>query len=1204
MKKYLSLLIFLLFAGSNIIAQTAVNITKPEPQNTEYVVTGNETLIATQSIILKPNTWIKSGSTFTAKISTDAYISGTFSDENYVFSRIYQNPLKNSSEIASNKDVLEKITYYDELGRPMQSIAIKASPTYKDIVTPIEYDKHGRQDKEYLPYIDSNGANASYRNTADAIAGDISYYKSYYPLEINNDKPNPFLQKKLEDSPLNRVFQQASPGLDWSLGNGHEIKFDYETNGNDEVKLYVVSLELKDNIYKPTLSISAINGGNYAAGELFKSVVKDENNNVTEEFKDKQGQIILKKAYGVSIVNGVSVNTAHETYYIYDDYGNLTFVLPPKANNEITESILENLSYQYRYDSKNRLAEKKLPGKGWEYIVYDQLDRPVLTQDANLRAENKWLFTKYDNFNRPLYTGEYLNTVETTRALIQNLVNSSLLFENRTATTLNINGTEVNYTNVAFPVNNIDLLTINYYDDYLNFNSKDSDVPNPANVASYGVTPISNAKGLITCTKVRVLDNPSWIKTVNYYDSDGRIIYNYNKNNFLETINTTKSKFDFVGKLLETTTTHQRSGTTITIVDTFTYDHTGRLLTQKQKVNNQDQELIASNSYDDLGKLITKEVGGKINQARLQIINYRYNIRGWLKNINDINTMGNDLFAFQMNYNDITNNNKKLYNGNISQTLWKTANLDKNLKSYTYTYDGLNRLNLATDNLNQFEENVTYDKNGNIMQLSRNGNTIPGTANFGPIDNLIYSYNGNKLAKVEDSVVSNREGFIDGSNISEEYTYDANGNMKTDANKGITTPISYNYLDLPNVVTLRGGHIKYTYDAVGVKQRKVVNGITTDYANGFQYENNELKFFPHSEGYVSNNKGIYSYIYNYKDHLGNIRVSYGDANSNGTIESSEIIEENNYYPFGLKHGGYNYVTSLGKGNETAQKYKYNGKELQDELQLNVYDYGARNYDPALGRWMSIDPLAEKSRRFNPFTYALNNPIYFIDPDGMEAKSTGVKLNKDGTYTVVSGKADGDKNVYIADKNGNYDKNSKTIGKSVSDSSFLDEKGKAVVGAIINTKSYEGSNFINNEIIKESPFIVTYMRNAGNGETYDLKDRGIDKIGASTSELQHRYRGSIGPNGEIGSARDFGDMGAGIVAGRFGLSWQAARLGFDGYQTYTDTSFKLLETEVGPTIQMIGGPRREAQISQKAQKAGWNIGIQLNKQDDKIDFFND
>ncbi|WP_281232399.1 RHS repeat domain-containing protein [Flavobacterium gelatinilyticum] len=208
--------------------------------------------------------------------------------------------------------------------------------------------------------------------------------------------------------------------------------------------------------------------------------------------------------------------------------------------------------------------------------------------------------------------------------------------------------------------------------------------------------------------------------------------------------------------------------------------------------------------------------------------------------------------------------------------------------------------------------------------------------------------------------------------------------MKTDANKGITA-ISYNHLNLPVSVTINGGIINYFYDATGVKQRKTVStGGSTDYAGSFVYENNALKQFSQPEGYIIKTSGIYNYIYQYKDHLGNIRLSYQDKDNNGSVNSSEIVQENNYYAFGLSHKGYNTAV-----NGIDNKYKYNGKELQDDnvngKRLDLYDYGARNYDPALGRWMNIDPLAEKYRRWSSYNYCIDNPMRFIDPDGMRIR---------------------------------------------------------------------------------------------------------------------------------------------------------------------------------------------------------------------------
>ncbi|EJL64495.1 RHS repeat-associated core domain-containing protein [Flavobacterium sp. CF136] len=283
-----------------------------------------------------------------------------------------------------------------------------------------------------------------------------------------------------------------------------------------------------------------------------------------------------------------------------------------------------------------------------------------------------------------------------------------------------------------------------------------------------------------------------------------------------------------------------------------------------------------------------------------------------------------------------------------------------------------------------------------LYSIVRNGTNETATA----IDNLVYSYGPtnatNQLTKVADS--SNKTlGFVDSAaNSVDDYSYDANGNMTKDNNKNITA-ITYNHLNLPIKITFATtGNIVYIYNAAGQKVQKVVtitspaSTTTTDYLGGYQYLNTVLQFFPTAEGYVEAvTASSFKYVYQYKDHLGNVRLSYKDSDGNGSIAAAEILEQNDYYPFGLKHTGYGPVI---QSTNPALKYKYNGKELQDELGLNFYDYGARNYDPALGRWMNMDPLAEKGRRWSPYNYAMDNPVYFIDPDGMGNVSDVLVVN--------------------------------------------------------------------------------------------------------------------------------------------------------------------------------------------------------------------
>src|SRR5690606_8820769 len=224
-------------------------------------------------------------------------------------------------------------------------------------------------------------------------------------------------------------------------------------------------------------------------------------------------------------------------------------------------------------------------------------------------------------------------------------------------------------------------------------------------------------------------------------------------------------------------------------------------------------------------------------------------------------------------------------------------------------------------------------------------------------------------------------GFKEGVYTGDAFIYDNYGNLIEDKNKGITS-ITYNHLNLPKEIIFENDENKkiiYLYNANGQKIKKtVVNSpsvSTVNYQGMFHYENGLLRFFATAEGYVMADTRGYNYVYNYTDHLGNIRLSYTDDSSFGL----QVIEENNYYPFGLKHNGYNNISPL----NNVYKYKYNGKEWQDELNLNLYDYGARNYDPAIGRWMKQDPHAENYYSFSPYSFVANNPMFFVDPNGKD-----------------------------------------------------------------------------------------------------------------------------------------------------------------------------------------------------------------------------
>ena len=783
---------------------------------------------------------------------------------------------------------LDKVEYFDGLGRPFQTVLKKVTASSSNLVTLQEYDVAGRAANSWLPIVSS----------AEYVAP--ASFKSSAPGNYGNDS-RPYGQPVYEASPLNRTVKEYGPGAAWH--GGHSVNTDYLANSTANAQLNCIN-------YSVSSAGALTSNGSYASGQL--SVVKttDEDLNVSYTFTDKMGHVVLSRQ--------MKGSETHDTYYVYDDKGNLCFVLQPMYQSSAN---LDQYAFQYKYDGRNRCIWKKLPGAGYVEMVYDNADRLVFSQDGNQRAlsTGNWMYYKYDGLNRLTEQGTCTNKVTTS-------------------------GTNV--------------LVQHFYDSYA-FRSQagfnNSNFPDDAS---------GNGKGALTASVATVLGSSNKIYTAYYYDIKGRVAKTV-QSNLLGGYDVTATVYTFTDKPATVTHTHTASGKpTRTEMYTYSYNHADRLLKVEHTLGG-TKITLADYAYDNLGRLQSKSLHGSATNK----LTYAYNVRGWLTGISGTK------FTQNLYYN--TGNGTARYNGSISSMTWKAGN-ESTVRGYKFTYDGLDRLLNATygetaginANTDRFSENVTaYDKNGNIKTLQRYGQT--GASTYGLIDNLTFTLGGNQLTRVDDAVATsaynNGFEFKDGVKQANEYNYDSNGNLTKDLNKGITN-ISYNCLNLPSVVTFSDGStITYTYAADGTKLKTVhktgSTTTTTDYCGNVVYENGVQKLLLTDEGYVTLSDSKYHYYL--KDHQGNNRVV---INQSGTVE-----ETNHYYPFG--------GVFASSGN--VQPYKYNGKELDAKKGLNWYDYGARHYDAALGRFTTVDPSAENYYSTSPFTYCLNNPLNYIDPLGTD-----------------------------------------------------------------------------------------------------------------------------------------------------------------------------------------------------------------------------
>lgn len=1029
------------------------------------------------------------------------------------------------------------VSYFDGLGRVMQNVQVQASPSGTDIVQLIVYDAYGREAVKYLPYGAKSETNGAYKT--DALTQQSNYYTppngSTTGWDVNVVKtPKPYGVTVFEASPLNRVIEQGAPGQVWQPGtrtssSGRSVLADYGINNSSTAYSttgFAVRLYSAAAVTATGHEHERILGGTgyYDADQLYLSISKDENwlpvdgkVGTTEEYKDKEGRVVLKRTFNIV---GTTVEVL-STYYVYDYLGNLCFVLPPGADPDggiPDATVLDNFCYQYRYDIRNRLIEKKLPGKGWEEVIYNPMDRVVFTQDAVQRVGAIRSFVKYDAMGRTVMTGIEIGHYGS-RAEVQGTVNTLVPYwETRDNTATNYHG----YNNLSCPsyVPNLRPYVVNYYDNY--------NIPGlPDNQSS---SYSNKTRGLLTATKTLVLGTAdTYLWTVNYYDEYGRIAKSWQQH-YKDGVVSANSydqntfTYNFVGEIVTSTRKHYVAGVQkLYVYNEYGYDHTGRKISVKQRTGDNDATAnplvyLSKDSYNQIGQQLAKGLHSTDDGASFaQTVKYRYNPRGWLS------TQAAPLFTEELRYELDSTGLVPQYNGNISQQKWGT-NTSVN-KQYTYTYDRINRL-LSAQSHDGNDEAITYNEMGNITSLQRKS---LGAS----VDQLTYSYMGNRLTSVADANVNSSGSFqLPGST---GYEYDANGNMtsRTNATSAANnlSGMGYNHLNLPTNINANGAVITYTYDANGTKLKKLVTGnanVNNEYISGIQYEDGELKYVTTETGRVRRISATnYSYEHTLADHLGNGRL-YFDI-SGGVARK---IQETDYYAFGLD------IQRSLVGVEN--KFQYNGKEKQDQEKL--YDYGARFYDPVIGRWNVVDPRAEKFVSLNPYNYGVNNPIRFIDPDGMESSS--IHLDKYGT--VLKNINDGDNGVYVhenaknqsdVDKNYSSDKTSaggKKIGElggtiDVNDimKNILKRDGNIASGmtkdqwvwAVLPTHEWDLKNNMNTVF----------------GVAWDF-DKKQSTVYGTDSHTSFQFKG-LGENGTFNAA-DVGNYHAGYTGVAVGMSQRA------------------------------------------------------------------